>query len=809
MAALERNEPLSSAEEATRITRWPWSIERTAHLDQPYVTAGNRVYCIASQHGEFPEIGWRQPSEMAGVWDHPIKLLDGFWFGVTSGRSNLVGLPETISWLTQAQRWHMSPGEVMITYQLADLEVTRCEYGVDDREGMIVRLHLSNRGEEAQAYMLHFLARTDLRAAWLGESRLAWRDGRDEAVYAAEHECIMAYNTVNPAYVLFGATRRPAVVTLGNELWETRQDKGQGIAGHLGYRVDLPAHATQELTFIIAGSTRSSEAAIATFRQLQAEPGAFCERQCQRYRYVMECCALHSDDELIDTAFGWAKVNLQMLERDVPGVGHGLAAGLPDFPWWFGDDTAYSTLPLVATGQFELALASLRNLAAYSEAVNSNGGVVHEVLTQGHVHDTGHVVETLLFIRAVYHAFRWTGDRTFLSELYTFCKRGLLDVVLGACDPDGDLCALGKGMVETHELLYGEGFETLDIAAYTYEALLDMAELAQESGDSALVPVFREKARQLRSYVNEAWWIEEEGLFGDIYTSAAQLAALHKILWTEEPLWRGDLVELEHTKALLEKQYILSALHGESLEVERPWLLKHMIIATPMETGLATAAHAAQALARLESNEFTGPWGIYLNPERQPVTMTLPTGIMAVAEAQYHRMDQALDYSHKIASTFFHGMPGAFSEVSPDGGCFIQAWSSYGIIWPVVHYFLGFRPNVSARSVNFIPHLPGTWHTARLQAVRVGTATMHLEVMRTAREQRVILETSDPLYSVTLGSICNMKRKPERVALNGEALAFHIDFLGDQSPSSRLPDLAQLQIEPVTGLHRYELRICW
>ncbi len=60
-----------------KVQRWPWSIERESNLDHPYVTAGNRVYSVATQHGEFPEIGWRQPSEMSGVWDHPIKLLDG------------------------------------------------------------------------------------------------------------------------------------------------------------------------------------------------------------------------------------------------------------------------------------------------------------------------------------------------------------------------------------------------------------------------------------------------------------------------------------------------------------------------------------------------------------------------------------------------------------------------------------------------------------------------------------------------------------------------------------------------------------
>jgi len=575
----------------------------------------------------------------------------------------------------------------------------------------------------------------------------------------------------------------------------------------LRYPLNLPAGSSEEVIFVIAGSTRSSEAAVATFQHLQAAPDELCARQCQRYQQVIERCALHSDDELVDTAFGWAKVNLQMLERNVPGIGQGLAAGLPDFPWWFGKDTTYATLPLVACGQFELALTSLRNLARYSQAINSDGGVVHEILTQGHVHDNGHLVEIPLFVRACYHAFRWTGDQGFLQELYSFCKHGLLDVVLGTHDLDGNLCATGKGLIETRELQHGSGFKTLDIAAYTYEALLCLAELAEEAGDASTAPELLEKARRLRDIVNTTWWIEEEGLYGDIYTSAEALSSSHQALRAEKPLWPGDLIELEHSEALLERFVAQHRFSRVALGQERPWLLKHMIAATPMETSLASPEHAAQAFTRLESSEFNGPWGIYLNPETHRVTMTLPNGIMATAEAQYRRMDQSLAYSHKIAATLSQRMPGAFSEVSPDEECFIQAWSSYGIIWPVVHYFLGFRPEASERSIRFIPHLPSTWHTARLQDVRVGSASMNLQVAVTDQETRVILETNDPLYEITLGSTCLISREPRYVSLNGEAVSFHTDFVDDHSKENGHPTWCVVQAPPMRGLYRYELLV--
>lgn len=807
MAGPSNNQQLSAFENI-QVQRWPWSLERTEDLEHPYVTAGNRVYSVANQHGEFPEIGWRQPSEMSGVWDHPLKLLDGFWLGISFGPADLAGPGGKIHWLTQASRWRMTPGQVEIAYQHPKVEIIRREYGVDDYEGMLIHLELINRSRKPLPLTLHFLARTDLRLAWLGKDRLLWRDGRDEAVYLDELACVAAYNTANPAYVLFGAQRRPTAVAMGNELWATQKTEGEGISGRLSYQLNLPAGSAEEVMFLIAGSNRSSEAAVATYRHLQAHAGELCARQRQRYQQILERNALYSDDELMDTAFGWAKVLLQMLERNVPEIGQGLAAGLPDYPWWFGNDTAYAVLPLLASGQFELALHSLRTLARHSEAVNGDGAVVHEILTQGRVHHNGLLVETPLFLRACYYAFRWTGDRDFLREVYNFCKRGLLDVVLGKHDLDGSLCATGRGLVDTRELQHGTGMKTLDIASYTYEALLCLAELAEEAGDEAIVPDLREKARRLHAFVNSAWWMEEEGLYGDIYTSADTLAASHQRLRAERPLWTDDLAEMERTAALLTRFTEQYGPGEADLKRERPWLLKHMIAATPMETGLATPEHAEQALKRLESDEFNGPWGIYSNPGTLRYSMTLPNSLMAAAEAHYGRMDQALEYCYKIASTIGQRMPGAYSDLPPDGGCFIQAWSTYGIIWPVVRYFLGFQPDAAKRRARFVPQLPSSWHTARLHDVRVGSARMNLSVNSTEKELQLTLETSDPSYEITLGWVWLPGREPLSIMLNGTQVSSMKDALaGDSLRSSGRPGWRISQLPPTKGLHRYELRV--
>src|SRR5205814_9585397 len=51
---------------------------KNEYLSSPFVTAGNRVYMVGYQDGTFPDLGWHIAGEMGGIWDHPIKLLDGF-----------------------------------------------------------------------------------------------------------------------------------------------------------------------------------------------------------------------------------------------------------------------------------------------------------------------------------------------------------------------------------------------------------------------------------------------------------------------------------------------------------------------------------------------------------------------------------------------------------------------------------------------------------------------------------------------------------------------------------------------------------
>jgi hypothetical protein len=125
-----------------------------------------------------------------------------------------------------------------------------------------------------------------------------------------------------------------------------------------------------------------------------------------------------------------------------------------------------------------------------------------------------------------------------------------------------------------------------------------------------------------------------------------------------------------------------------------------------METSIASAQDANLAFPTLEGPLLTGATGFF-QQGKSPTTKgdleasALNTGVMAVAEANYGRMDESLRYVSFVANELDVEQPGALPELfdSPGysyfppfnggmgkqqfgGAMVMQAWSSYGIHWP-------------------------------------------------------------------------------------------------------------------------------
>jgi hypothetical protein len=233
----------------------------------------------------------------------------------------------------------------------------------------------------------------------------------------------------------------------------------------------------------------------------------------------------------------------------------------------------------------------------------------------------------------------------------------------------------------------------------------------------------------LEDKINKDFWAEEFNSYADFIGTDKQ--ALHLI---DDAIIRADTLnkpwaieELEETKK--------SILSNPSKEL-RPFVLHHnWVVNTPMEMKIADNEKAIKALQT--SEKFVNPFGVFVTGIDRDASagsddgsfkgskifsytgavMTLPTGVQAIAENNYGRPDNALNYLKRMTRTFSYALPGSIYEVSPDYGMITQAWNIYSFAIPIIHQFFGIRPTASEKKVQIMPQMPEEWNSATLENV--------------------------------------------------------------------------------------------
>jgi hypothetical protein len=178
-------------------------------------------------------------------------------------------------------------------------------------------------------------------------------------------------------------------------------------------------------------------------------------------------------------------------------------------------------------------------------------------------------------------------------------------------------------------------------------------------------------------------------------------------------------------------------------DTSRGWITnENWVIATPMEVGIAPRDRAIRLLDKIR-RENVGPYGPYLSAVEKQAMMTISTGVQAVSEANYGRTEEALWYVDKIVQTFNRRTPGSISEMMPDYGDFTIAWTSYGIVIPLIRHIFGIQPDAMHKTVVFDPHLPAGWEDMSIRDLPVGSTVISFSRARTARGIEYDFEAKD------------------------------------------------------------------
>ncbi|HRG08107.1 MAG TPA: glycogen debranching protein, partial [Cyclobacteriaceae bacterium] len=327
-----------------------------------------------------------------------------------------------------------------------------------------------------------------------------------------------------------------------------------------------------------------------------------------------------------------------------------------------------------------------------------------------------------------------TGDKELITELFPTVVQGI-EWLTETMDEDGNGYPNGNGMMEIH----GLDTEMIDVVAYTQQALASAAQLAAWVGEKELALTYQRKADVLKIKINSEWWNEEEQSFGDFRSTVAEAKPI-----VAAALVRADTLgkpwAVKELKATEQKMKTYSA--GKQF----PFVVYHnWVVNTPMETGVADKSKALAALKT--ATKYENPFGVYvtgIDRSDEPdsvvlksrkktfsytgAVMTLPTGVQAIAAANYGQVDEALGYIKKLKQSFSYALPGSMYEVSPDFGMVVQAWNIYGVAVPIIQSFFGIKPNAMEKQIKITPQLPDGWDDVAIEKVKVGENVLNLKI---------------------------------------------------------------------------------
>ncbi|MFD2036516.1 glycogen debranching protein [Belliella marina] len=731
-------------------------IGKSEYLNSPYVTAGDRVYMVGHQDGTFPDLGWHVEGEMGGIWNHPIKMMDGF--------TNSIQIEGSSYCLDRADQFINYPfgNKHIFSETIPDLEVRRFQFVPDGIEGVIIEFTFSNNGNEKKSFDFNFTGHTDLMPVWLGE-RVGMTDDVDNLNFDESRKAWRGKDDSNEWYVLFGSNQH-GVEEEKIDISCLYEPQGKGGSANLKYKVTVRPGKIETIRFFIAGSYKDQDSAEKTYDLLSKHANTYLKEKIDHYEKIASKSKITIPDKELELAFEWVKYNTEWLVRDVPEIGRGLGAGMPDYPWWFGVDNEYTLKGAIATGRKDLVYSTIELIHKLSET-NGNGKVVHEVSSNGVIFNPGNINETPQFASLIYWVYQWTGDKEFLQKYYPFIKKGL-KWLMEENDADGNLFPDGYGMMEIH----GLESEMIDVAVYTQKAFADAAKMAKLMEETEQAQSYQHTADLLKEKINKEFWVEEYNSYADFIGTTAE--ALHLI---DAAIIRADTLEkpwaVEELKATKKKLSTYPRNKKQGFVLFHNW-----VVNTPMEMGIAEEEKAIKALDK--GSKFVNPFGVFVTGIDRDETsesadgkfegskvfsytgavMTLPTGVQAISENNYGRPDEALGYLKRMTKSFGFALPGSIYEVSPDYGMMAQAWNLYSYAVPLVTQFFGINPDARNKVIHIKPQMPSSWNSAKIENVIIADNNISMDFKKEDNEIRIEVTQKNGDWEVHLDpSFYNVK----------------------------------------------------
>ncbi len=604
------------------------------------------------------------------VWAHPVRIVKDVKIGFRIGNREA-------EWAERLQpKINVRPESITRTFVLHGMEIEETTFS--DLKYPAGVLHFKTHGNHPIEIML--TATIDLRIMWplsdqaTGSLTYGWDDGLQAVVVHAE--------SANATSVI-GGSQQPAEYALGrySEI-EDRMGRfagtpAGGVQVAIGLRYVL-APGEFGCTIAFAGSSVSESEAIRAYRRICTHPLRSLNEQARHFKSLLSRSPnVHTSDPTLDESYRWAVAATDRFFVETPGLGTSLMAGYatsqsgwdgghilsgrPGYAWYFGRDSVWTALAMLAYGDFAKVRSVLEFLGNYQDIT---GKIAHEITTSGHVHYDA-ADATPLYILLMGRYLRARGDRGFVRHEFPRLLKAINFCF--STDTDGDHLIentnIGHGWIEGGPLFPAHA--ELYLNACWCASLEEAAYIAEKLKRNKEQHAWRREAKHVRRIINEEFWNESTGLY-----SFAK---------------NGD-------GTFNTQQTILSTV-GAYL-------------------GVTDHEKTARSLRAFASERFSTDWGVRLIASDNPLytpsgyhcgsVWPLFTGWTALAELRHGLREPGLRHLTSNLMLFRKFSLGCIPEVlhgdqcKPAGVCNHQAWSEALTVLGILEAYRGQKETLSA-----------------------------------------------------------------------------------------------------------------
>lgn len=508
----------------------------------------------------------------------------------------------------------------------------------------------------------------------------------------------------------------------------------------------------------IAAKSNVYSEAEATYHRLSASYSTLLSHSEEYYRaYLDRTIDISIPDQLLQTAYDWARVSMIQGLVDNPFLGSGLVAGYrasgdsqrPGFAWFFGRDALWTSLALDAAGDFSTTRTALDFLGRYQR---DDGKIPHEVSQaasfvpwfKDYPYPYASADATPLFIIVMNDYVTASGDVAYAKEKWASVWKAY-EYLRSTYDALGfpQNGAFGHGWVE--------GGPLLPVKTELYQSALGL--------------------EALRALSHLALMVDKKDISDDLKQQFdRQQGALNNIFWS--PDRKAFAYALDKDGRRLDTTSVLATV--------------------PMWFGLLDEDKTEATINQLADLDQQTDWGMRILSARDPrynpggyhygSVWPLFTGWAATGEYRYHRVFPAYSNLRSNALLNLDGSLGHVTEtLSGDyyqpllGASPHQIWSAAMVVNPLLRGLLGIQVDATAHHLAFTPHVPADWTSFGVGNLHVGPVVLNLDYARTPDSISLDVRRTGPGdCTLELSPALSLRAQIVGAELNGHPIAFRV-----------------------------------